>query len=119
MPEATGTAVLVPFARVPQADRTTIAVSSASFSDVLQRNRVRGEHRHRVLEGGWYRVVGAKLSSGRHALLLKYDEQTRFEISLEVWRGLHVFRADFYEMFQLLDVPADSIQFCDGPVLWR
>ena len=119
MPESGGTAVLVPFSRVPQADRTTIAVCSASFTEFLERNRVRGERRHRVLEGGWYRVVGVKLSSGRHALLVKYDEQSAFEISLEVWRGLHVFRSDFYEFFKLLDVPPSTIQFCDGPVLWR
>ena len=116
---ATGVGTLVPFLRVPQADRTVIALCSAPFEEFLKRNGVEGEHRHRVLEGGGYRGIGVQLSSGRHAVLVKYDERPSFEISLDIWRGLHVFRADFYEVYKLLDAPASTIQFCDGPVLWR
>jgi hypothetical protein len=118
-PDTARTAVLVPFSRVPVAHRARIAVCSATFAEFLQRNGVRGERRHRVLEGGWSRAIGAQLSSGRHALLVKYDQQSTFEILLEVWRGLHVFRDDFYEVFKLLDVPPSTIQFCDAPLLWR
>jgi hypothetical protein len=119
IPAATGGARLTPFSRLPLADRHTVAVCGAPFEEFLARAGVRGVHRHRVLEGGGYRAVGVELTSGRHALLVKYDERSEFDITLDVLRGLHVHRQDFYEVFKVLGVPSSSIKFCDGAILWK
>ena len=119
IPSSTGTATLVPFSRLPRLDREIIAVCSASFEEFLQRNKARGQHRFRVLEGGGSRLIGVALTTGRHALLDKRDSLAEFWISLETWRDFHVFRDDFYEVFKLLAVPSSTIQFCDGPVHWK
>jgi len=119
IPEFTASATLVPASRVPVANRETIAWCLASFEEFLQRNKVRGEHKHRKLEGGGYRIVGVLLSSGRHALLTKFDTRPHFEITLDVWRDFHIFRDDFYEVFKRLNVPASTIQFCHGDMLWK
>ena len=119
IPSSTGTAALVPFSRLPRLDREIIATCSASFEEFLQRNKARGQRRFRVLEGGGCRLIGAALTTGRHAMLQKRDSVAEFWIYLETWRDFHVFRDDFYEVFKLLAVSPSTIQFCDGPVHWR
>ena len=119
IPSSTGKAALIPFSRLPRLDRELIALCSASFEEFLERNNAQGERRFRVQEGGGCRLIGAALTTGRHAMLEKRDSVAEFWISLETWRDFHVFRDDFYEVFKLLAVPSSTIQFCDGPVHWR
>jgi hypothetical protein len=119
VPSTTGVASFMPASKLPRMEYETIALCSASFDDFLQRNEVKGEHRFRKLEGGGYNSIGVALTNDRHALLVKYDTRPQFEISLQIWRDIHVFREDFYEVFKLLAVPESTIQWCDGPVLWK
>jgi hypothetical protein len=120
VPNPDAKALLVPINRIPRADYETIAHCYVPFEDFLASKGVKGKRIFRVMEGGWYRIVGVSLPSGRFAQLVKYDNYPEyFQVSLQVWREMHVFREDYFLIRELVGVGDESFKMCDGPVLWR
>jgi hypothetical protein len=113
-------ACLVPISKIPVLHYATIALCRIPFDEFLSRKGVKGKRVYRKLSGGWLRTIGVKLPSGRHAVLTQYESHPdSFDVGLEVWRDIHVFREDFFLIRELIGVPDSSFQMCDGPVLWR
>jgi len=120
-PAAVPSATFVPFAQVPKpAPYGLVAVFRLSLVTRLTESGLRSRREYRVLQGGWYRIMGIRLPSGRFAFVQEFEHHPgEVDLHLPTWRDVHVHREDFFAARHLLAVSDEQITLCDGPFLWR
>jgi hypothetical protein len=64
--------------------------------------------------------MGIAFPSGRFGFVQEFDRRSQeVELSLPVWRDVHMHRQDFFAAKALLSAPEADVVLCDGPFLWR
>jgi hypothetical protein len=114
-------ATFVSFAKVPTpAPYGLVAVFHLLLVARLTELGLRSRREYRVLQGGWYRIMGISLPNGRFAFVQEFEHHPgEVDIHLSTWRDVHIHREDFFAAQHLLAVSTEKITLCDGPFLWR
>lgn len=120
-PAVDGEAKFVQFAKIPQpAHYGLVAVFHLSLAERLAQLGLDCEREYDRLQGGWYRLSGIELPSGRFGFVQEFEHHPReAQLSLPVWRDIHLHRQDFFAARALLAASDEQVVLCDGPFLWR
>lgn len=118
---AVGEANFVSFAEIPQpAAYGLVAVFCLSLAARLAEASRPCVREYDKRQGGWHRLSGISLPGGRFAFVQEFEHHPGdVQLSLSVWRDVHLYRQDFFAARALLAVPDGSVTLCDGPFQWR
>jgi len=120
-PDSFRGAKFVPITAIPQpAAYGCVAVFRMSLAKRLAELGATCGREYDKLQGGWYQISGIELPSGRFAYVQEFEHHPGdVNLSLPIWRDVHLHRQDFFGARALLSVHDEQVLLCDGPYLWR
>ena len=120
VPDPHHKAAFVPIGQIPEVDYADLAICRAPFDEVLARHGAQSSREYRKYAGGWYRDIGIAFPNGRFGFLSMFEERPEeFNLAIQIFRGMHIFRTDYFLARELIGLADESIIVCDGPYLWK